>query len=157
MLNYSPFVPNQNTWGMRINSGRYPAPPPEYLDWLNPFQKQKSNTTIFHKPCLKKLAQLFSPRKQIIRSQRIRVFPPLNSLPFVSSSCNDDSFARQFFSFGYVNINNKAVSTNRATKMPSKTSLEILVTIQCPIQTPSGTIGAIQAIRHSRWKSNKWI
>ena len=41
MLNYSPPVPNQNTWGLHINSGRYPAPPPEYLDWLNPFQNQK--------------------------------------------------------------------------------------------------------------------
>jgi len=41
MLNYSPPVPNQNTWGMHINSGRYPASPPEYLDWLNPFQNPK--------------------------------------------------------------------------------------------------------------------
>lgn len=41
MLNYSPPVPNQNTWGMHINSGRYLTPTPEYPDWLNPFQKQK--------------------------------------------------------------------------------------------------------------------
>jgi hypothetical protein len=41
MLNYSPPVLNQNTWGMHINSGSYPASTPEYLDWLNPFQKQK--------------------------------------------------------------------------------------------------------------------
>ena len=41
MLNYSPPVLNQNTWGMYINSVRHLAPPPEYPDWLNPFQKQK--------------------------------------------------------------------------------------------------------------------
>ena len=41
MLNYSPLVLNQNTWGMHINSGRYLAPPPEYPNWLNPFQNQK--------------------------------------------------------------------------------------------------------------------
>ena len=41
MFNYSPPVPNQNTWGMHINSGRYPASSPEYPDWLNPFQNPK--------------------------------------------------------------------------------------------------------------------
>ena len=41
MVNYSPSVLNQNTWGMHINSGRYLTPTPEYLDWLNPFQNPK--------------------------------------------------------------------------------------------------------------------
>ena len=41
MLNYPPSVLNQNTWGMHINSGRYLTPPPEYPDWLNPFQNPK--------------------------------------------------------------------------------------------------------------------
>ena len=41
MLNYSPPIPDKDTWGMHINSGRYPAPSPEYLDWLNPFQNPK--------------------------------------------------------------------------------------------------------------------
>ena len=41
MVNYWPSVPNQNTWGMHINSGRYPSSSPQYPDWLNPFQNPK--------------------------------------------------------------------------------------------------------------------
>lgn len=41
MLNYSRPVLNKSTWGIHINSARFLDHPPQYPDWLNPYQQRE--------------------------------------------------------------------------------------------------------------------
>ena len=41
MLNYSRPVLNKSTWGIHINSTRFLDHPPQYPEWLNPYQQKE--------------------------------------------------------------------------------------------------------------------
>lgn len=41
MMDYSRPVLNKNIWGMHINSARFLDHPPQYPDWLNPYQQKE--------------------------------------------------------------------------------------------------------------------